>query len=278
MVGFAHLTLWVLEKWHLLSFLDEKFGLHEHLPAWSSVAVRHLADTPWPFVGLFVVGLFFVAMAEWRAADDRLWEGTADLAPRHSAGDLGSSYSDISLSKDGGYYWWHVDVGFSGDSGEVDVRTPFVLFRQPKGVKELKMMWSTSDGPKEQLVLKDSGVHHIPVAARAEKGEIMVYAAQNLPPFHIPAGIARVTDYNAMIRRSAYTDLPPGTHVFRVCLKDARDSMLWMRRRRWGWLLRFFGPHVEPPVVSRPYLLHVPLEGESNERFALVPLSLPVSL
>jgi hypothetical protein len=241
-----------------------------------------MLSSPLLSVFILLVGVSLLVVAQSAARREREWEGIDLPAPRlRTTNDPSASAATMSLVKDGRLYWWHADIGFKSDApnrDEVDARSPFLLIAQPRGVKEVQLMWSTDKGPEKHVLLTHGAVHHIPLFARAEGGDFIVKASAALPAFHVPSGMARITDFNAMKTRGGYTDLPPGTHKYRLCLKDPEDTLAWVTRRRWRWILKFFQPGIAAPVVSGAYIVHVPNADEPNDSFMLFAITKPVVL
>lgn len=120
-----------------------------------------------------------------------------------------SPEADLPLS------WWHVSV--SVHSRVADLKDCRVWLRiMPRGT-ELQMVWAGHGGPSLEKALRFGDESQIvPVVARAEKDLWQTANFPSLPHFPLPAGVARVTDVQAIYHRQNFVDLPPGEH--HLCL------------------------------------------------------------
>lgn len=78
-----------------------------------------------------------------------------------------------------------------------------------------KLLWPTLEGPKEEITLHvGEDVYMVPVVLRSEIECQVSGDPVRLPPFHVPERVARISDANAIIHRTVFTDLSPSVwHV-----------------------------------------------------------------
>ena len=111
--------------------------------------------------------------------------------------------------------WWHIPIGVH--SRAADLKDCRVWLRIMPQETELQMVWSGHGGPCLEKTLRFGDESQIvPVVARAETDLWQTANLPSLPHFPLPAGVARVTDVQAIYHQQKFLDLPPGEH--RLCL------------------------------------------------------------
>jgi hypothetical protein len=266
----------IIDNWSRIEFVAEKAKAIS-LPAFSVPGMSGLLSSPLASPIITIIGfvLLYVSRPTARSGTFRYADLGSMMSRDHPRDRAHVSAAPAHRVSEMGFGWWHIEIGGPGTADEPpEIMRVFMLLGEGKTAKELQLMWPTNDGPVEEMVLRyGMAAVQVPVVARAERGDVFVSGdPKKLPHLHLPAGIARITDLNAIKLRANCTDLDSGPHRFRLCVRSVRDPFTWAARQRWSWYRAWRNRHIPLPCVSLTYVINVPQRTESNERFNLIPL------
>lgn len=148
--------------------------------------------------------------------------------------------------------WWNIPVGvrhrrfWEADAIE-HCRAELVI--DPEGIanRTVRLLWSGISGPQAQTTLRvGEDDQPVSIVVRGEADAMVSGDPVHRPHFPLPQYVARISDENALIHRTQFTDLVPGIH--RLTLRVLSGAT---------------------EVAARSYRLHVPGPGEDNSGFVL---------
>jgi len=148
--------------------------------------------------------------------------------------------------------WWHVPVSvqkqrFWEQGGFENCRAELRIAALEVPTQVVKLLWPTIRGPVDRSALHlGEESKTIPIIMRSTVTVNVSGDPVRLPPFLLPAYMARISDENAFIHRTRFTDMPKGNHLVTLRILSGPDTL-----------------------AERSYNLQVPEIGADNTDFIL---------
>ena len=155
----------------------------------------------------------------------------------------------VQKAEEADFVWWHVPVWITSpwfwQLNRIEGCKARLLIESPFSERKLLgLLWSSLTGPTEYMTLRYGETQYVPVLVRSERECVLSGDPVRLPPFALPAKVTRISDQNALIHRTDFSDLQAMTdYLIRMEIVVGNDIL-----------------------AGKAYDVHVPGRDENNSQ------------